>query len=479
MSTFQSDIWCTGLETKTNTVVPDLPAPTSTSQATPDTTTLPRRVTDRKKSIVGSLASLGRLRSIRNTAKRDEQESIVYRLFHHVPIHSHLPPHPNHPAQAHPDKEHSFAHSRRYNSDSDFDSDALDDSDASSLHSSHSPTLHDRGDSGASPPRPLTKNQRSHSKDLGSLLLFRKSGSKAVADSESESDAESDRGGPRRSSRIQSIKRFLSKKKPSGTTAAAETASPASPTLTASTIPDLRPAVTADSVSAVNDNSESSDTELPPQQVSSSHGNLFKNLLMQGKRRATVLGVVSNSSSASSLNGSSEMLGNSLGGGIQVAGESMPLRNRSPSEASLSEKYGLASKKELGRGVSAVVRLCSPVNSEKKYAVKEFLPKRKGEQRREYVKKLMSEFCISSSLDHENVIKTVDLIQDEQKKWCVVMEFAEGGSLYSKINSGCLETETIYCFYKQLLNGIAYLHSVGVAHRGELFSIPKFDKVRQ
>jgi hypothetical protein len=34
-------------------------------------------------------------------------------------------------------------------------------------------------------------------------------------------------------------------------------------------------------------------------------------------------------------------------------------------------------------------------------------------EQKEYVKKLIAEFCISSTLDHENVVKTVDLIQDE------------------------------------------------------------------
>ncbi|KAI8622022.1 kinase-like domain-containing protein, partial [Chytriomyces sp. MP71] len=78
----------------------------------------------------------------------------------------------------------------------------------------------------------------------------------------------------------------------------------------------------------------------------------------------------------------------------------------------------------------------------------------------------MNEFCISSSLDHENIVKTVDLIQDEKKKWCVVMDYAEGGSLFPKIVNGSLsDPVVINCFFKQLLRGVAYLHSQGVAHR--------------
>ncbi|KAJ3025832.1 UNVERIFIED_CONTAM: serine/threonine-protein kinase HAL4/sat4 [Siphonaria sp. JEL0065] len=139
---------------------------------------------------------------------------------------------------------------------------------------------------------------------------------------------------------------------------------------------------------------------------------------------------------------------------------------RTASEVSLSEKYGSLSRKELGRGATAVVRLCSPVNSDKKYAIKEFKARRKGENQKSYIKKLTSEFCISSSLVHENVVRTVDLIQDEKKRWCLVMEYSEGGDLFSKIQSGLLiDSDLVDCYFKQLANGVAYLHSEGVAHR--------------
>ncbi|KAJ3330820.1 serine/threonine-protein kinase HAL4/sat4 [Blyttiomyces sp. JEL0837] len=139
---------------------------------------------------------------------------------------------------------------------------------------------------------------------------------------------------------------------------------------------------------------------------------------------------------------------------------------RSLSETSLSEKYGKKQEKILGKGANAVIRLCTPVNSDKKFAVKEFRKRRKGETQKEYVKKLIAEFCISSSLDHDNVIKTVDLIQDERKQWCVVMEYAAGGDLYSRIHAGTLtDAGEINCYFKQLLRGVQYLHSMGVAHK--------------
>jgi len=68
-------------------------------------------------------------------------------------------------------------------------------------------------------------------------------------------------------------------------------------------------------------------------------------------------------------------------------------------------------------------------------------------------------------MHHENVIQTVDLIQDDNK-WCEIMEYMPGGDLYGRIFHGTLtDPDEINCFFKQLIHGIAYIHSMGVAHR--------------
>ncbi|KAJ3019098.1 UNVERIFIED_CONTAM: serine/threonine-protein kinase HAL4/sat4 [Siphonaria sp. JEL0065] len=267
---------------------------------------------------------------------------------------------------------------------------------------------------------------------------------------------------------------------------------------TASTAPATARTSTTRSATTTSD-SETSDTE--------HHGksNIFKNIML-GKRRSNAAGLRSNSTSSSAPAKSSVIRDShaslaSLGASSLTTMATTPLTtnttpsipslsslhmststvsvtsssaataiDRSNSESSMSEKYGTNMKqnpeKILGKGATAVVRLCSPVNSDKKFAVKEFRAKRKDEKQKEYVKKLIAEFCISSTLDNENVVKTLDLIQDEKKRWCVVMEYAEGGDLYAKISGGLLtDPDTIDCFFKQLLKGVTYLHSMGVAHR--------------
>ncbi|KAG0013540.1 serine/threonine-protein kinase HAL4/sat4 [Podila clonocystis] len=140
-------------------------------------------------------------------------------------------------------------------------------------------------------------------------------------------------------------------------------------------------------------------------------------------------------------------------------------------DCTLLKKYGLCDKGSIGQGATAVVRLAHKLSSEqdavseKLFAVKEFRKRRKDETEKEYVKKLTSEFCISSTLHHENIVETVDLVQDEQHHWCEVMEYCRGGDLYNAIKQGHMSRTEIDCCFKQLINGIAYLHSMGVAHR--------------
>jgi protein-serine/threonine kinase len=97
--------------------------------------------------------------------------------------------------------------------------------------------------------------------------------------------------------------------------------------------------------------------------------------------------------------------------------------------------------------------------------LQEFRKRSKQESEKDYVKKLTSEFCISSTLHHINIVETVDLVQDEAHHWCEVMEYCPGGDLYAAIKKGGMESGEVECCFKQILNGISYLHSMGVAHR--------------
>ncbi|ORY50893.1 Pkinase-domain-containing protein [Rhizoclosmatium globosum] len=141
--------------------------------------------------------------------------------------------------------------------------------------------------------------------------------------------------------------------------------------------------------------------------------------------------------------------------------------SRVNSNASLFDKYGKV-EDFLGKGANATVRLVLLYEFDKHevyYAVKKFRKRHKKETEKEYIKKVIGEFCISSSLHHVNVIQTVDLIQDNRHQWCVVMEYMPGGDLYARLQEGIDDLDELNCYFKQLMNGVQYIHNMGVAHR--------------
>ncbi|KAK4135405.1 Pkinase-domain-containing protein [Trichocladium antarcticum] len=136
--------------------------------------------------------------------------------------------------------------------------------------------------------------------------------------------------------------------------------------------------------------------------------------------------------------------------------------------ATLVEKYGKC-QEIVGRGAFGIVRISHKKLEnglgEKLYAVKEFR-RRPEETEKKYSKRLTSEFCISSSLRHPNVIHTLDLVKDAKGDYCEVMEFCAGGDLYTLVlSAGKLEVQEADCLFKQMMRGVEYMHEMGVAHR--------------
>ncbi|KAF3926021.1 hypothetical protein ABW20_dc0108135 [Dactylellina cionopaga] len=137
--------------------------------------------------------------------------------------------------------------------------------------------------------------------------------------------------------------------------------------------------------------------------------------------------------------------------------------------STLVEKYGKC-QEVVGRGAFGIVRISHKADpnhegKEQLYAVKEFR-RRPQESAKRYNKRLTSEFCISSSLRHPNVIHTLDLLQDSKGDYCEVMEYCAGGDLYTLIlSAGKLDCAEADCYFKQLMRGVEYMHEMGVAHR--------------
>lgn len=125
--------------------------------------------------------------------------------------------------------------------------------------------------------------------------------------------------------------------------------------------------------------------------------------------------------------------------------------------------------KHLGKGAASKVRLLMRKGCpEELYAVKEFRGKSNRESQTDYEKKIKSEFSIAKSLHHPNIVETVRLCTDHSR-WNHVMEYCAEGDLFSLVSKGHLKGEERkkdrLCLFKQLIQGVAYLHANGIAHR--------------
>ncbi|ORX59710.1 kinase-like protein [Hesseltinella vesiculosa] len=144
-----------------------------------------------------------------------------------------------------------------------------------------------------------------------------------------------------------------------------------------------------------------------------------------------------------------------------VSSKSTTGRRHRADTANIKE-YGVCYKR-LGEGSTAIVMITR--KGDKVYAIKQFRKQKRTESEKDYMKKLTSEFCISSTFSHPNIVETIDLVLDDKKRYSTVMEYCPGGDLFGCIMSGCMTEREKACCFKQMMQGVAYLHSVGVAHR--------------
>lgn len=145
-------------------------------------------------------------------------------------------------------------------------------------------------------------------------------------------------------------------------------------------------------------------------------------------------------------------------------GTSTPPTNAVPfaDDHGLQSKYGKFGK-ILGSGAGGSVRLMKRTADGKTFAVKQFRQRHAYESEREYNKKVTAEFCIGSTLHHGNIIETIDIIH-EKGNWFEVMEYAPF-DLFAIVMTGKMAREEITCCTLQILSGLTYLHSMGLAHR--------------
>eukprot|EP00927_Polykrikos_kofoidii_P044910 TRINITY_DN38778_c0_g1_i1.p1 TRINITY_DN38778_c0_g1~~TRINITY_DN38778_c0_g1_i1.p1 ORF type:complete len:918 (-),score=101.96 TRINITY_DN38778_c0_g1_i1:89-2842(-) len=121
----------------------------------------------------------------------------------------------------------------------------------------------------------------------------------------------------------------------------------------------------------------------------------------------------------------------------------------------------------LGRGASGVAFIVSPkANLEQQFVAKEICVVRSDEKRR---RDAFMESQLLRDLCHNNIVKCIDVFQDEEMMY-IVMEYATGGDLGARIQArraeqSCFSERAVMSVFVQICAALHYIHSRKVVHR--------------
>lgn len=120
-------------------------------------------------------------------------------------------------------------------------------------------------------------------------------------------------------------------------------------------------------------------------------------------------------------------------------------------------------KKNMKIGTYGTISLVRDLSNDRLYVCKEFI-KKKNYTNDLYMRKLHHEHTIAASLNHANVVLFYELI-NYKEKWYSIIEYCENGDLLDNFQHKEFTVKKIESVFKQLIEGVSYLHSNGIAHR--------------
>ena len=120
-------------------------------------------------------------------------------------------------------------------------------------------------------------------------------------------------------------------------------------------------------------------------------------------------------------------------------------------------------KHTIGKGTFSRVKLGINKITGEKAAIK-ILDKTKIIEK-EDLERIIREMKMLSELDNEHIIKVFQIYENDNH-YLIIMEYCEGGELFNYIveRQRLTENEASF-FYYQLIEGVEYIHSKGIAHR--------------
>jgi len=137
-----------------------------------------------------------------------------------------------------------------------------------------------------------------------------------------------------------------------------------------------------------------------------------------------------------------------------------PRAEVSHKSGSVESKFDVG--KELGRGGFSIVKEGTDKTNGEKVAIK-FIEKKYVDQ--EELKLLGREIDIMKKVQHRNVLRLIEIFETDNQL-ALVMELVNGGELFYKIvDKGSYSEREARDIIRQLVEGVDYLHSKGIAHR--------------
>ena len=139
----------------------------------------------------------------------------------------------------------------------------------------------------------------------------------------------------------------------------------------------------------------------------------------------------------------------------------LPRDNSTLNNQDILSEYTL--KGIIGKGTFSIVRLGENKATKEKVAIK-IMQKNKIINKEDLIR-IHREIEMLSRLSHPNVIK-IYKIQEDIKKFYIIMEYCENGELFNRIvEKKRLSEEESAIFYYQLINGLEYIHKNNIVHR--------------
>ena len=159
----------------------------------------------------------------------------------------------------------------------------------------------------------------------------------------------------------------------------------------------------------------------------------------------------------------------SLGGGSSIGNSSFLSEGESyisisnklfidENNESPSQKYEIISK--LGSGSFGSVYLAKNKYTNEKVAMKQI---KKSSQNLLSDGEITDEIEILKTLDHPDIVRIIESYVTKNS-YILITEYCEGGELFDQVKNQLSETQ-IAVIFKQILSGLAYLHSNNIVHR--------------